>query len=392
MLLQRKIFWKLLLLLLAFTIAGISLWYTSQLVNKLAREEEKKVKLWIRAIQLITEADADQDVSYLLDIIRENETIPIIQTDENGQIIYFANIDTALVNQNPNYLQQQLLEMKGENPPIIYEYLQDRKNVWYYKNSILLTQLKYYPVYQIIIVSLFLLLSYLAFNAARRSEQNRVWVGLAKETAHQLGTPISSLLAWLDLFKSLNFKPEPYMLDEMAKDIDRLQLVSERFSKIGSTPILEDSDLIKVIEKSVNYMRTRTSKKVEFSILASPLHNCFAQINRQLFDWVLENLCKNAIDAMEGQGKITFEITENKKLVFIDVIDTGKGIPTNQHSAVFKPGFTTKKRGWGLGLSLAKRIIEDYHKGEIVVRESIPGKGTTFRITLRKRKINRFIS
>lgn len=380
---QLKLIWKIVLLIFAVNIAIMSLLYTNQLVKKLAREEQNRVNQWTAAMQRLVESD-DEDVTFLMEVRRtSSNNIPIILTDEQGTILNYQNLDTVRAN-DPKYLQEQLQEMKKENEPIVIEYLEGRKNYVYYHNSTLLTQLKYYPYYQIGIISLFLLVSYLAFSASRRSEQNRVWVGLAKETAHQLGTPISSLIAWIDLFKDLDGPPTEEMLREMEKDIERLRLVSERFSKIGSTPVLEDRDIKAMIDQSVAYMSTRASSKVKFEVHAEELHNCFARVNVQLFDWVLENITKNAIDAMEGQGEISFHLTETKNLIHIDIRDTGKGIPSSKTKDVFKPGFTTKKRGWGLGLSLAKRIIEEYHRGKIFVKESTPGKGTTFRITLRK--------
>ncbi len=380
---QLKLVWKIVLLLFAVNIAVLSLLYTNRLVKKLAKEEQNRVNQWTAAVQRLNEAE-DEDVTFLMDVMQQSSNnIPIILTDEDGTILNSRNLDTSRIN-DPEYLNEQLLEMMKENPPLIIEYLEGKKQYVYYKNSILLTQLRYYPIYQIAVISLFLLVSYLAFNASRRSEQNRVWVGLAKETAHQLGTPISSLIAWVDIFRNLDGKPDPEMLDEMEKDIQRLKLVSERFSKIGSTPVLEDRDVKELIDRSVSYMGLRASSKVYIKVEADELHNCFARVNVQLFDWVLENLTKNAIDAMEGKGSITFHLSESKKLIYIDITDTGKGIPSSKFKDVFKPGFTTKKRGWGLGLSLAKRIIEEYHRGKIFVKESTPGKGTTFRITLRK--------
>lgn len=380
---QLKLVWKIVLLIFAVNIAIMSLLYTNQLVRKLAIEEETRVNQWTAAIQRLIDSE-DEDVTFLMEVSRtSSNNIPIIMTDEDGNILNFLNLDSSRINE-PGYLQDELQGMKIENEPIVIEYQPGKKNYVYYHNSTLLTQLKYYPYYQIGIISLFLLVSYLAFNASRRSEQNRVWVGLAKETAHQLGTPISSLIAWIDLFKEEGQTPTKEMLAEMEKDIERLRLVSERFSKIGSTPILEDKNIKLLIDQSVAYMSSRASHKVKMEVHADLLHNCFSRVNVQLFDWVLENLIKNAIDAMEGKGQIIFMLTETKKHIFIDISDTGKGIPASRISEVFKPGFTTKKRGWGLGLSLAKRIIEDYHRGKIVVKESTPGKGTTFRITLRK--------
>lgn len=387
---QFKQIWKLVLLIFAVNIAIMSLLYTNQLVKKLAFEEQNRVNQWTSAIQKLSDSE-DEDVTFLMEVARNSSNnIPIILTDEAGAILDYLNLDTSKTSDSL-YLQKELEAMKLENTPLVIEYLEGRKNYVYYRNSTLLTQLKVYPYYQIGIISLFLLVSYLAFNASRRSEQNRVWVGLAKETAHQLGTPISSLIAWVDLFKDLDKKPDPSMLKEMEKDIERLRLVSERFSKIGSVPVLEDTDVKMLIDRSVSYMSARASSKVNFSVHVDELHNCFAWVNVQLFDWVLENITKNAIDAMEGKGKISFHLSDSKSFVYIDITDSGKGIPSAKFKDVFKPGYTTKKRGWGLGLSLAKRIIEEYHRGKIFVKESQPGKGTTFRIVLRKHVKRRMV-
>ena len=247
-----------------------------------------------------------------------------------------------------------------------------------------MSQLKWYPFLSLGLVALFIGISYFAFSSSRRYEQNQVWVGLAKETAHQLGTPISSLIAWVDLFKAIDSKPDTEMLNEMRKDITRLELVTERFSKIGSDPVLVMEDIPELVSESVAYLKARASQKVVFEIKFEALHSCYAKVNRHLFDWVIENLTKNAIDAMDGRGEITFSLSENKKYVVLDVRDSGKGISSSDWQQVFKPGYTTKKRGWGLGLSLAKRIVEEYHKGHIFVKDSNPDKGTTFRIILKK--------
>jgi two-component sensor histidine kinase len=379
-----KRYWKLLLLFFAVNIAILSWLYTNQLANKLAKEESKKAATWTAAMQRLAQAESDEDVGFLLDIIRSNETIPIILADDSDNVLNFSNIDTNAVKDKEALLKRTLAKMKTENVPIEVEYMEGHKNYVYFKNSVLLSQLKWYPFLSLGLVALFIGISYFAFSSSRRYEQNQVWVGLAKETAHQLGTPISSLIAWVDLFKAIDGKPDTEMLNEMRKDITRLELVTERFSKIGSDPVLVMEDIPELVSESVAYLKARASQKVVFEIKFEALHNCFAKVNRHLFDWVIENLTKNAIDAMDGRGEITFSLTENKKYVVLDVRDSGKGISSSDWQQVFKPGYTTKKRGWGLGLSLAKRIVEEYHKGHIFVKDSNPEKGTTFRIILKK--------
>jgi signal transduction histidine kinase len=284
------------------------------------------------------------------------------------------------------FFNRQLEEMKAEYKPIPIE-IAGLKQFIYYKNSSLIRQLKFYPYIQLAVIGLFILMGYLAFSLSRNAEQNRVWVGLAKETAHQLGTPISSLLAWAEYLRG---KPEIQregIVDEMDKDIQRLQMITARFSSIGSEQKTELIDLVEVVETAIGYLRSRLSQKVEIAVSVVGHHEeVLAYINRPLFEWVIENICKNAVDAMSGAGKLSLEITELPEgHVQMDIRDTGKGIPKNQFKKVFEPGFTTKKRGWGLGLTLARRIIEQYHRGRIFVKSSEPGKGTIFRILLRNR-------
>ena len=272
--------------------------------------------------------------------------------------------------------------MKTAHDPIILNYYENQKVKVYYLDSEILTRLKFYPLIQLIIISFFLIISYLAFNYSRRSEQNLVWVGMSKETAHQLGTPLSSLMAWIEISRE-DENSNKSILEEMEKDVNRLEIITERFSKIGSEPKLENLDIVNEIEKSIDYLQTRTSKLVSFTINNHLKQTTFIPINTYLFAWAIENLTKNAIDAMEGVGAISFTLEQKGQLVIIDIKDTGKGLPNNRFKTIFKPGFTTKKRGWGLGLSFVKRIIENYHKGTILVKESLAGKGTTFRITLK---------
>lgn len=379
---ERKRIWKILLVSAALAIGGFSLWYTNKLVKALAVQEEKKITLWANATKLLINGEGD--INFLLDIIKDNETIPTILTDENGEIITYRNLDSNRVN-DKNYLNAQLEEMKLEHEPlkILYDETNQRFNYLYYRNSTILMSLKRYPFIQLGLIGFFAIMSYLALSSSRRAEQNQVWVGMSKETAHQLGTPISSLKEWLNLLHESDESTKPTILSEVNRDIQRLELITERFSKIGSAPVLKPENLDLVVEKSIAYLQKRVSSKVKFAINIAEVGN-WANINIPLFDWVMENLCKNAIDAMNGDGSITININHNSEHVYIDITDTGKGIARGKFKTVFKPGYTTKKRGWGLGLSLVKRIIHDYHKGKIYVRHSEVGKGTTFRIVLKK--------
>jgi signal transduction histidine kinase len=377
---EQKKWWKRALALIAICIGVFSIWYTNKLVKQLATEEQKKIKLWANATQSM--AKAEGNIDFLLDIVTGNETIPIILTDNNDKIISYRNLDSTLAT-DTNYLAEELVKMKSEHEPIkiVYDADNDFYNLLYYKNSIILTQLKAYPAIQLALISFFAIMSYLALSSSRRAEQNQVWVGMSKETAHQLGTPISSLNEWINLLRETPKEEQEYLLDELQNDTKRLELITERFSKIGSEPVLKEENLDLVIENSMQYLKTRVSSQVKININVTQPGN-WAKINIPLFDWVLENLSKNAIDAMNGKGELNINISKDAKNVYIDIRDTGKGIPKSKYKTVFKPGYTTKKRGWGLGLSLVKRIIEEYHKGKITVRHSELGKGTTFRIIL----------
>ena len=306
---------------------------------------------------------------------------PVIITNEDqSQILGFGNLDSIMMKDS-TYVAQQLEIMADENDPLQIEFMNTGKAVVYYRTSDLVEQMRYYPVIQFFVVALFILIAYLLFSYARRSEQNQVWAGMAKETAHQLGTPLSSLMGWVELLK---MQEEPFVgTHEMEKDIERLQVVTDRFSKIGSVPVLEPANINYVIHDTMDYLQKRFSNKFEF-VVNLPEGELVVPLIPSLFRWVLEILTKNAIDAMGDHGKITLELIDDGDHIHIDLSDTGKGIPKSQIKQVFKPGFTSKKRGWGLGLSLAKRIIEDYHKGKIFVKSSAVGEGTTFRITLKK--------
>lgn len=377
---EQKKWWKRALALIAICIGTFSIWYTSKLVKQLASEEEKKIKLWANATRLM--AKSDGNIDFMLDIVKDNETIPIILTDKNNRIIDSRNYDSTFIK-DTLFLNEELIEMRNQHEPIKITYDEENGlyNLLYYKNSTVLTQLKAYPLIQLGLIGFFAIMSYLALSSSRRAEQNQVWVGMSKETAHQLGTPISSLNEWINLLRETPKEEQAYLLDELQNDTKRLELITERFSKIGSEPILKEENMDLVIENSMQYLRTRVSSLVNIQINVNQPGN-WAKINIPLFDWVLENLCKNAIDAMEGKGSLNINISKDAKFVYIDIRDTGKGIPKSKFATVFKPGFTTKKRGWGLGLSLVKRIIEGYHKGKIFVRTSEMGKGTTFRIML----------
>lgn len=496
---SQKQRWKLVLLSAAVLIVAASLWYSNLIVSNVRDDERRKVELWSQAIEqrailvnytnelfknlrneerkkMDTWARAtarvnvasNEELTFLIDIITKNTTIPVIITDNRGEVVAhhnlaagenptdsalvaelasmkaqyapieinvyegvkqylyyrdsriitnlqsvlddiinsfinetvinaasvpviltdssqtdvlsYGNIDTALV-QNPRLLAQKIADMAENNVPITVS-LGDKRHFIYYEDSRILTQLKYYPIVQFVIIGLFLFIAYLLFSTFRKAEQNQVWVGMAKETAHQLGTPLSSLMAWVELLEAKGV--DKSTLRELQKDIDRLATVTERFSKIGSRPELHAEDVKSVIEQTVRYLSPRVSSKVEFAVQAPEEGVTTAQLNVPLFSWVIENLCKNGIDAMNGEGKITMQISNEIQSVYVDVTDTGKGIARSNVNAVFKPGFTTKQRGWGLGLSLSKRIIENYHFGKIFVKKSEPNKGTTFRIVLRK--------
>ena len=306
---------------------------------------------------------------------------PVIITNEDqSKILSFGNLD-SLMMQDTNYIKQQLAIMSDENDPLQIEFMNTGKATVFYRTSDLVQQMRYYPMIQMVVFALFLVIAYLLFSSARRSEQNRVWAGMAKETAHQLGTPLSSLMGWIELLK---MQDEPFVgTHEMEKDIERLQIVTDRFSKIGSIPVLEPTDVIYHIHDTMDYLQKRFSKKFEFEINL-PEEELVIPLIPSLFRWVLENVTKNAIDAMGDRGKITLDLINDSDHIHIDISDTGKGIPKSKIKQVFNPGYTSKKRGWGMGLSLARRIIEDYHKGKIFVKSSVVGQGTTFRITLKK--------
>ena len=371
------------LLFAAIIIGALSLWYTNTLVKKLSDEEKKKVELWAEATKKLADlSDATPtDFNFLINVVRNNTTVPVLMVDEKENIISSRNLD-SLKMLDAKYGEGELLAMQAQHEPIEIKLYNGKMNRIYYKDSLLLTKLRYYPFFQLGVIALFILVSYLAFSSSRRAEQNQVWVGMAKETAHQLGTPLSSLLAWIDLLKMKGVGAE--YTGEIEKDIGRLNTITERFSKIGSPPALKKDNLAEIIRRSVSYIQTRSSGKVAFEITVDDDKQTEASVNAPLLEWVFENVLKNAIDAMNGEGKISVSVTDQLQFVYIDISDTGKGIPRGAFGTVFKPGYTTKSRGWGLGLSLSKRIIEDYHHGQIFVKSSEPNVKTTFRIVLRK--------
>jgi signal transduction histidine kinase len=499
---KQKRKWKTVLFLVAVLIVGVSLWYSNILVHKIAKDERNKIQTWADAIhhrvnlvnstnkffqqlrdeerkrvELLVEATkkiatadiSSADLNFYLEIISNNKTIPVIITNNKGEISGALNVDfdtknvkyltpelrkefsvyppvelnyyagnktyyyykdsrlftelkvmlddliksffSEVVNNSASvpviitdstrsqlisyggqldtlrlhdsdYLRQTIAEMASENDPLIITIADQGKRYIFYKDSFLLTQLRYFPIIQFAIIGLFLLVAYLLFSTSRRAEQNQVWVGLAKETAHQLGTPLSSMMAWVDYLETKGIDADT--ISELQKDVGRLETITERFSKIGSATVLKEENIVQLIYKAISYLKTRTSPKVEFEITPSINTDIIVPLNYQLFDWVIENLVKNAVDAMTGKGRLTISISSEDKFVFVDVSDTGKGLPKNMFKTIFNPGYTSKQRGWGLGLSLSQRIIRDYHAGKIFVKSSIVGKGTTFRIILKK--------
>lgn len=375
-----KRYFKILLLLFAIIIGAATLILSQKLAGKVAEEEKKKIKIWAGAEKLLSDPEEMGDLSFYLEVVQSNSTIPAIVVDEKGKVKEFINLDKKK-SKDSAYLYKKLADFKEEHEPITIPVDKGLNHKVYYGESTVLTQLRYYPYVVLSVVSLFIIVSYFAFSFSRRAEQNQVWVGLAKETAHQLGTPITSLMGWVEYLEMELGKLPSGAGDEMRKDVKRLNIITERFSKIGSEPDLHMSDINKVVENATDYMKVRIGHGVDFEFIPDN-RVLFAEVNVNLFDWVIENLMKNAIDAMEGKGKLICRVSHKQNKIFVDIIDNGKGMPRNRFKTVFKPGFTTKRRGWGLGLSLARRIIHDYHKGQIFVKESIPFIRTTFRIVL----------
>lgn len=374
-----------LLFVIAAAIVSGTIFYSSYLAKKIAEDEKKRVETWAEAQRTIANASDEVNLNLAVKISLENTEIPIIATNEKDSILNdYRNLDSNRVNSDKNYLKNKLEEFKQAHQPIILV-LSEKPyiaNKYYYGNSVLQREVRYYPIVQLLIAGLFLSITIIAQRTSFISTQNQVWAGMAKETAHQLGTPVSSLKGWVEVLKEMPGNEK--MSVEIEKDVNRLELITDRFGKIGSKPQLEEKNLVEQVSNMIDYIKRRAGGRVKFIFDTGNKQIINAMISPPLFDWVVENLLKNALDASVGRGSISVYITDTGSQILIDVTDTGKGISKNNLSKVFNPGFTTKKRGWGLGLSLSKRIIEQYHKGSIYVKTSEQGKGTTFRIELNK--------
>ncbi len=377
---KNTVFTKRIIIFVLFIIVSLILWNTYIFFQKFKQEERAKMEILAAAQkELVTNTDLNASVNLETKIFENITNIPSILVDHQGNINSFYNLDSTKTD-SPTYLQHQLAIMKKQNAPIEIKYEEITQYV-YYRDSDLLNKLTYYPIALILILLLFLMVIYMLFSSNKIAEQNRLWTGMAKETAHQIGTPLSSLLGWIEILKTEDIDQDHVM--EMEKDVDRLNTIANRFSKIGSVPELKKHDIIQVSKTAFDYLKNRSSKQVSFQF-STTIDAVFSNINQELFGWVIENLVKNAIDAMKGKGSLNLEISTSDKWIQITISDSGKGISKSQFKQIFKPGFTTKKRGWGLGLSLSKRIVEEYHKGKIFVKKSELNKGTSIRILLQK--------
>ncbi|WP_426060572.1 ATP-binding protein [Hymenobacter sp. B1770] len=389
---------KILIAVLALLIGAATVVYTNLLVQRVSEREQQQIQLYAKAQEFIINSEQDSNTLFVFsEIVDANATIPVILSSDGNDVLAAKNVKIPArtsPEDSVERLHDELQRMKQQHQPIVVKFGAGQVNYIYYRDSQLLQQLRTYPLVQLIVIGCLGIIAYFAFSSSRRAEQNRVWVGLAKETAHQLGTPLSSLVGWQNYLRdSDRFKDEP-IVEELGKDIRRLEIITERFSNIGSVPVLKDENLYHTTRNAIEYLQSRVSKKVLFKIESDLPLDTPARINVPLFDWVIENICKNAVDAMDGRGSITLHLrrvrtrrtwyrrTAPARQVAVDITDTGKGIPSNKLESVFMPGFTTKKRGWGLGLALAKRIIENYHGGKLFVKWSEVGRGTTFRVVL----------
>lgn len=374
---QSQRFFPVFFIAVSVLIALASLVISNHLVKDLAREERNKMEIWATAAELLAKSEESSDMALVLKVLQTNTTIPVILFDESTGKLSSNNIAVPKDDYR-HFLQKKKDEFAQKHDPIRMDELNQSL---YYDDSTLLKRLHIFPYIQLLVIAIFVALAFFGLYNSQRAEQNKVWMGLSKETAHQLGTPISSLLAWTEYLK-LKSGIEESLAGEIEKDVERLNRIAERFSKIGSNPDLHPTSVQRVVTDSVSYLQNRISRKVsiEYDFPESPV---LSPLNATLFAWVIENIVKNAVDAVEGQGRITFTLEQKGKFIFLDISDTGKGIPRSKQKTVFSPGFTTKQRGWGLGLSLAKRIVEQYHRGKIFVKASEIGKGTTFRIVLR---------
>ncbi|MCS6794437.1 MAG: HAMP domain-containing sensor histidine kinase [Raineya sp.] len=383
---QNRFRFKVAIIVVAFLIGFASLYYTNTLVSQLVEREKAQITLFSKALRYLWDRENEEgSLKFILDeIIRANTSVPTIVTDENDNINSSRNLNIEGMNEEEKqiYLEKELARMKEEFPPIKVNFGNNRYNLIYYRSSDLIYKLKYYPYIQLTAIAIFGLLTYLAFSYSRRAEQNRVWVGLAKETAHQLGTPISSLLAWIEYLKN-NSQITDEILQEISKDVGRLEIIAARFSNIGSQTALLHENIAQIIEEMLAYLRPRISSKIQLDYNNFLPQKFAVRLNKYLFEWVLENLIKNSVDAGANRILVETRLATKDRLLYVDVSDNGKGIPMRKIKRVFDPGYTTKKRGWGLGLTLAKRIIEDYHRGKIFVKFSEVDKGTKFRIILK---------
>ncbi|MBR6368342.1 MAG: HAMP domain-containing histidine kinase [Bacteroidaceae bacterium] len=373
---------KIILVVAAIIIAVASLVVSHYLIRDLQKAEIKNVEVWAEAMRALNDADENTDLNLVFKVINGNSNIPVVVLDKDGEVVTYRNVE--LDSQNPdslNFLKHKAKSMLASGDTIHIDLDSHEHLTVCYDESLMLKRLASYPYAQLGVVLIFVVVAIFALLSSKKAEQNKVWVGLSKETAHQLGTPISSLMAWVEILKE-NY-PEDELIPEMDKDVKRLQMIAERFSKIGSLPEPTPSNLNEVVQHVVDYINRRTSNKVQMTT-HMPDTEVIAVMNAPLFEWVIENLCKNAVDAMEGKGSIDITVMDEENRTVIEVADTGKGINKKHFNSVFTPGFTTKKRGWGLGLSLAKRIVEEYHKGKIFVKSSEIGKGTVMRIELNK--------
>lgn len=377
----NRVRWNIIIALVAILIFS-SLLFTNSLVKELSIEERKKIELWAEGMKQLSDLEnTNKDISFVFEVIQNNTTVPVILTDEKDSILSYRNIPFNKID-SPVKAKKVLEVMKDSHDPIQVTLLDGKKNFIFYKDSTTLISLTYYPYVLISIIIFFIIVIYYAFSQARRAEQNRIWIGLAKETAHQLGTPTSSLLACLEILKEGG--DSQTVANELEKDILRLEKIADRFSKIGSVPSLEQQNIIELINKSADYLKSRVSSKIVFRKLYDEKENLVIPVNPILIEWVVENIVRNAVDAIQGEGEILFNIQDNIQVVYIDITDNGKGIHKSKHKKIFEAGYSTKSRGWGLGLTLSKRIIEEYHKGKIFINFSELNRGTSFRIVLPK--------
>lgn len=371
----------------AIIIGFVSLRYTNSVVKQVSYEEQDKVQRWAESVRMTLTQDSltDEVSRYIYSIIISNKTVPIIVIDENEQIVAENNFKYSEKNRD-KILKREYLRLKARNEPIVIDLGPDEKQYLYYKESLLLRKLRYYPFFQLSVIVVFILIAYYAFSSSRKAEQNMVWIGMAKETAHQLGTPISSLMGWVEILKDMEGCEN--IAAGVEKDTDRLARIAERFSKVGSAPELYPENLYSILDDAVGYLNSRIPKNIKLESLYNTDNKeaLYLQLSGTLFGWVIENLIRNSVDALSGSsGLISVNVSEMEDKISIEVADNGKGIPKSKQKNIFKPGYTTKKRGWGLGLTLSKRIIEEYHNGKILLKYSEPGKGSAFQIILKKK-------